>query len=244
MVCKSCNKENPAGMRFCKYCGKALGDALRTCANGHNYDSALSRCPYCPEADSGRTLVETNDKRTLLERNDAESPGPTHSDTVIDPFTPANPRGTIRGDRTVIDNAGPTLVRRDGMGGRPDKTVIMDSPSALGPAGGPSMQSAHKLVGWLVTYDLQPSGTDFRVVEGRNKIGKSASNDIVIDRPGVSEEHCLLLFRDNKFYLQDQLSTNGTFVNGTSIEDKVTLQENDVLKVGSVALKFKVVGPF
>jgi pSer/pThr/pTyr-binding forkhead associated (FHA) protein len=93
----------------------------------------------------------------------------------------------------------------------------------------------------LVTYDINPAGVDFKLFVGRHKIGGGNNNDIVIQQPGVSEGHAILLYRENKFVLQDMLSTNGTFVNGEAIEDRVVLKNDDVIRIGSINLKLKTI---
>jgi pSer/pThr/pTyr-binding forkhead associated (FHA) protein len=48
----------------------------------------------------------------------------------------------------------------------------------------------------------------------------------------------LILFRDGKFRIKDQLSTNGTKINGESMDDG-ELKDGDILKLGKTDLKFK-----
>ena len=103
--------------------------------------------------------------------------------------------------------------------------------------------SLRKLIGWLVTYDLNPEGTDFRIVVGRSKIGNNQSNDFVLNATGVSDDHAVILYRDNKLWIQDQLSTNGTFVNDELIEEKTKLSNGDIIKMGNVKLKVVIVNP-
>lgn len=233
MLCKSCRTDNPAGMKFCKSCGQPLDTAMRTCVNGHNYDASLPACPYCPRKDFAKTVTENDDDpRTVVERGQ-NKPG--------------------RPDKTIIDDGQPTLARKTGPGttepafGRPtsprreDKTVIY-TPDAQGSPGQPAAAHAtRKLVGWLVTFDLQPAGTDFRLYEGRSRIGRTPNNDIVVNSTGVSDEHCLLLYRDKNFILEDRLSTNGTFVNGKMIEEKVHLNDHDEIRIGNVTLKLRTI---
>lgn len=47
--------------------------------------------------------------------------------------------------------------------------------------------------------------------------------------------------RNGKFIIEDMLSANGTFVNGEMIEDKVYLNENDIIRIATVDLKLKTV---
>jgi predicted component of type VI protein secretion system len=58
--------------------------------------------------------------------------------------------------------------------------------------------------------------------------------------PAISKKHCLLLVRDNKAFVRDLESTNGTFVNDEQITGERELADGDRLRVGpldfSVAL--------
>lgn len=148
-------------------------------------------------------------------------------------------------DRTRIDNSAPLMASGDRAGWKigeadRDKTVIINPPksSVSKDAEQPAIR---KLTGWLVTFDLQPSGIDFRLYMGRHIIGRGSRCDITLHVPGVSEEHAVLLNRDGKFIIQDNLSANGTYVNGEAIDDKRVLQENDVITIAGVNLKLKVV---
>jgi pSer/pThr/pTyr-binding forkhead associated (FHA) protein len=55
----------------------------------------------------------------------------------------------------------------------------------------------------------------------------------------ISKRHCAVLVKDDKVFLRDFGSTNGTFVNDEPVKGEVPLKNGDVLKVGP--LSFKVV---
>jgi len=220
MKCPSCKKENIENAKFCRYCGNPIGSNFRTCPNGHNYDANLNTCPYCP--------ANVNELKNVFAGGNEK--------TVLD-------SDSIGSEKTVIDSSKPTIrpVNNPQNKNGDDKTVILNE-SQNNSAGEILPQSeARKLVGWLVTFDITPNGTDFRLYEGKTKIGKISSNDVVLNYPEISENHALILFRDNKLVIQDLLSTNGTFVNGISVEDKIILHENDIVKIGRINLKLKTV---
>ena len=66
------------------------------------------------------------------------------------------------------------------------------------------------------------------------KIGRLASNDIVINEPTVSKYHAVLRIDQTGVKLTDLNSTNGTFVNGNRVEDSFQLNELDIVKLGLV----------
>lgn len=57
--------------------------------------------------------------------------------------------------------------------------------------------------------------------------------------PAISKKHCLLLVRDDKAFVRDMESTNGTFVNDEQIAGERELANGDRLRVGP--LDFSVV---
>lgn len=98
---------------------------------------------------------------------------------------------------------------------------------------------SRKLVGWLVTFDHHPSGKDFKLYEGRNTVGTQSSCDIVLDFDNaVSARHATILFRANEFLFQDELSTNGTFLNG-ELKNSGSLHDGDVLKFAETSFLFR-----
>jgi predicted component of type VI protein secretion system len=58
--------------------------------------------------------------------------------------------------------------------------------------------------------------------------------------PVISKRHCALLVRDDKVFVRDFESTNGTFVNDQPVKGEVELQNADVLKVGPIAFAVNV----
>lgn len=69
-------------------------------------------------------------------------------------------------------------------------------------------------------------------------IGRNAANDIVIEHDSMSGTHAqLVMNEDGTYTLADNGSTNGTFVNGEQIVEKVLLDGSDVL-FGQVGAAF------
>ena len=67
------------------------------------------------------------------------------------------------------------------------------------------------------------------------KIGRSASNDLVLSNPKVSGNHATLVVQDNEMSatLKDLNSTNGTYVNGRRITGETVVRPTDVLRFGN-----------
>jgi pSer/pThr/pTyr-binding forkhead associated (FHA) protein len=78
----------------------------------------------------------------------------------------------------------------------------------------------------------------------RFRIGRSPECDIFIDDAVVSSEHAVIEKIENPdskeavgYYLEDQNSTNGTFLNGQKTT-RQKLNHEDVIRVGWVSFKF------
>ena len=141
-----------------------------------------------------------------------------------------------QGDATVtFGSKGDKTSIMGGVGkGIGNKTIIVGADSAAPPKAG------RKIVGWLVSFTWKPEGEDYKIFEGRNMISNSGDGDIKINDPSVSTPHCMILYRTGTIKIKDELSTNGTFLNGEAI-DEATIKDGDIIKVGKTELKFRTV---
>jgi hypothetical protein len=98
--------------------------------------------------------------------------------------------------------------------------------------------SGRKLVGWLVSFTLDPLGMDFKLREGRNIIGSDSACDIVVPDGQVSGKHLTILYRMGDFKFKDELSTNGTFINEEFVEEG-NLKDGDTIRIGQTVFKFR-----
>ncbi|HEX6864898.1 MAG TPA: FHA domain-containing protein [Thermoanaerobaculia bacterium] len=98
----------------------------------------------------------------------------------------------------------------------------------------------------LAAPDLGPGGTVFPVRGGKNTIGASRANDIVLAGDSeASGEHAAILHRSGTFHLADRLSTNGTWLNGEEVpaNGTVPLSDRDRIRCGSTEFVFLVIEP-
>lgn len=58
----------------------------------------------------------------------------------------------------------------------------------------------------------------------------------------ISKRHCALLLRDNRVYIKDFASTNGTLVNNERIDGERELRDQDALKIGPLEFVVKIEG--
>jgi hypothetical protein len=73
----------------------------------------------------------------------------------------------------------------------------------------------------------------------RLRIGRDASNDIVLNDPSVSRNHAELNIQGNTVFIRDIGSANGTFINGNRIYDIYQLSEFDIVKLGNAILPWR-----
>ncbi len=69
-------------------------------------------------------------------------------------------------------------------------------------------------------------------------IGRTPSNQIVIDHSTVSAQHALLLRVGDSYWLKDLNSTNGTRINGVFVTE-AELNDGDTIQFGSVIAVFE-----
>ncbi|MHB8875309.1 MAG: sigma 54-interacting transcriptional regulator [Myxococcaceae bacterium] len=70
------------------------------------------------------------------------------------------------------------------------------------------------------------------------KIGKETDNDVVIDHPTVSRNHLVITRQGDRFLVEDQKSTNGTFIDGAQVR-VAYLRPGALLELGDVKLRIQ-----
>ncbi len=69
-------------------------------------------------------------------------------------------------------------------------------------------------------------------------IGRDADNDVVVDNKLASRHHAMIQKIKNAYFIKDEDSTNGTFVNGVRIPagKYVKLNRDDRITIGNMTL--------
>ncbi len=75
----------------------------------------------------------------------------------------------------------------------------------------------------------------------RTTIGRVEDNTFQIAEPSVSSRHCEILLQGSEVLVKDLGSTNGTFINGEKITERI-LKPGQTLRLGNVELKLDAPG--
>jgi pSer/pThr/pTyr-binding forkhead associated (FHA) protein len=83
------------------------------------------------------------------------------------------------------------------------------------------------------------SGTELRLAEGSNLIGREPPAGIVIAHPSVSREHARIEVAGDRAVLEDLGSKNGTWRGEARVADPTPLVDGDELRVGAARLTYR-----
>jgi hypothetical protein len=87
-----------------------------------------------------------------------------------------------------------------------------------------------------------PAPDTIFTIGAQTSIGRSARNTIVLDEAYVSAEHALLARRDNRWWLEDLGSRNGTLLNDLPLAEPTIVSSGDVVTIGGVELRLELDG--
>jgi phosphoserine phosphatase RsbU/P len=73
-------------------------------------------------------------------------------------------------------------------------------------------------------------------------VGRKVDKDLVIADPRVSRDHALIVLEPDGFYLVDQASKHGTFINGERVQ-RQKLEKNDRLEFGARDTNYAIFNP-
>lgn len=244
---------------------------LARCPAGHPIDPSWKSCPYCDRLQATGTEAAQAQRSTRLEPAPATPPGPQKTRlegapsgnerrTRLEgepwqepappppPFTPKPtrledpPPPPPGGRRTVLQDSSTAAPPPPPMG----QASSPEPPPTAAPQTTPGAAPARRLLGVLAAPDLGPGGSVFPIRGGKNTIGASRANDIVLAGDSeVSGEHAVILHRNGTFHLADRLSTNGTWLNGDEVpaNGTVPLGDRDRIRCGRTEFVFLVIEP-
>lgn len=194
---------------------------LVKCPNGHYYDSSRfgNNCPHCGM--SGAASIGAD--QTTVPLNIPDAPQPANE--VTEPLTASQPVVSQSANVTA-----PTVSDAD-------RTLPVTADMLDGMAEKPA-----PVVGWLVCTDGVNKGTDYRLHQGRNFIGRSPEMDVCIlgDNTVSRSSHAIVVYdpRSNVYLAQPGSSKELFYVNDKLVLNPVELKTMDLLNIGDTKLMF------
>jgi len=96
----------------------------------------------------------------------------------------------------------------------------------------------------LIQVENGVAKTKFQIDKSLLRMGRAVENDIYIEDPEISSEHCVIEMiikpdseGDYEYFIQDMDSTNHTFINGQQV-NRHKLRHNDMIRIGWKYFKF------
>lgn len=196
-------------------------EGFKKCSKGHFYKEDLTKCPYCPENNSSGDV-----STEFLSNTEANSENESLKTQVFGGQDAAETTNLKEQNTNDAFDATKTMI------------VGAQQSSSKDNSG---TQVRRRLRGWLVSFDIEDFGVDFKILEGRNMIGSKSSNEITVQDTQVSSVHALILCRKDTFLLSDEMSSNGTTVNDLELTPRnpAELNDGDEIKIGNTTLLFK-----
>jgi hypothetical protein len=122
------------------------------------------------------------------------------------------------------------------------RRTVAPAPDATGFHVAPAFAEAPRGAdGWLVVErggGLQ-EGQRFDLIGGLS-VGRSKEADVRIDDRYASSLHARVFSREGRFYVEDMNSTNGTLLNGATLQGEADLIDGDTVQIGDTVFRFEV----
>lgn len=90
----------------------------------------------------------------------------------------------------------------------------------------------------LLVVGGELNGTIYNLIPGETIVGRNPDCTISLDFHGISRRHFTISVNEKEALLTDLGSANGTYLNNLKIDHPTILKRTDVIKIGSIAMKF------
>jgi hypothetical protein len=117
----------------------------------------------------------------------------------------------------------------------PAMLVLEEEPEAEAAIGAPAGGGAPTTAG-AATDTTEAQRCPLRTVTA---IGRADDNTLVLQDPFASAHHALILWREERWYLEDLDSHNGTYLNGKRLTGPQPLASGDHIGIGQTILRFE-----
>lgn len=192
---------------------------LTKCSNGHFYDAdRYDSCPHCNGSGSNQVLTVTENFS-----------GGLGQDTIADIDVVKKENTSSLED--VIKNANNSTV-----------SSITDDQKTIGFFSTGTPDTLEPVVGWLVCIKGKHYGEDFRLITGRNFVGRSPAMEVCLSGDNFisREKHLIIVFepKQNTFIVQPGDSKELSYLNDNVILQTLELKAYDVLSMGNSKFLF------
>lgn len=113
-----------------------------------------------------------------------------------------------------------------------EKTIIADGAAIS------LFKGNKRLTACLVQYNGHQIGKRYLINKPQVVIGRAAEVDIVLNEQSVSRQHAALHTDGEAIEIEDRNSSNGTFINDERIQGRRPLKDGDIVRLGTVLLKY------
>lgn len=120
------------------------------------------------------------------------------------------------------------------MGSDNSTIVITDIRKALAAA----EDEAKQKPACLLVVGGELNGSIYNLLPGDTVVGRNPDCAISLDFHGVSRRHFSIHASEAEMILTDLGSANGTYLNNQKVEKPTHLKKGDIIKIGSIALKY------
>jgi hypothetical protein len=121
------------------------------------------------------------------------------------------------------------------------RRTVSPAPDATGFHAAPVFAAADTADAWLVVERGGGLERDQRFdLIGGLSIGRSKESDVQIEDRYASSLHARVFSRENRFYVEDMSSTNGTLLNGAVLKGEAELIDGDTIQIGDTEFRLEV----
>lgn len=138
-------------------------------------------------------------------------------------------------EKQIQDSQSPTVIMAPPRSPGVRKGTIF-SPSGATPAGPATRYRAGQVE--IISGPL--AGSRLPLAGQVIRLGRETDNNIVLDEERVSKYHAIIRIQDGFYWLEDQQSRNGTYVDdGPRLTAAVALRDGMLIRMGGVQLRFR-----
>jgi hypothetical protein len=122
------------------------------------------------------------------------------------------------------------------------RRTVSPAPDATGFHAAPAFAEAPRGPdGWLIAERGGGLERDQRFdLIGGLSVGRSKEADVRIDDRYASSIHARVFSREGRFYVEDMNSTNGTLLNGATLNGEAELIDGDTVQIGDTVFRLEV----